>query len=601
MLHRRSTRPAPTTAVVATVAALLAGCSAAGTGPGLTTARTDAAVREAAGATVEGTLAANVPPTTAGEEDDDARRVTVTLEGRTATVGPGGGVSVEGSAVTITAAGTYVLSGALTDGRVVVDSPDDDVVRLVLDGVDITSPGTPAIGVVDAGEVVVELADGTTSRVGDGTRGVQPAPGGGARTAALTSAVDLTITGTGELAVTGRAADGIATTGGLVLASGGLTVDAVGDGVRGASYVAVSGGTLDVVAGRHGLVSAGAREVEAGYVALTGGTTTVDVGGDGVVAETDVVVTDAEVGVTAGGGAGAADGSSTGVVSGVAAVVGGGILSVDAAGDAVASDGVVSVTGGDLDVSAGAAGVAADADLTISGGAVTVGRSEEGLGGGVVTIDDGLVDVTARGDGISVSAGAAAAEEVADGSAPGGGGGRPGRGDVLLEQQVLTVSGGTVLVEAGGDGLSSEGYAVMLGGTVVVDAPAGAGAAAIAVDGTFEVVDGTLLAVGAGAPRPPSSAAVQGWVAADLAVGQVPGTTVQVVDADDEVLATYTADEPFSSLVFSSAAVQTGTEHRLVAGGTPAGRPVGGFTAGGGAIGARTLATVVAGVQGASS
>lgn len=51
--------------------------------------------------------------------------------------------------------------------------------------------------------------------------------------AALYSSADLTVAGTGSLIVRGNGNDGIASTDGLVLASGTVTVTAADDGIRG--------------------------------------------------------------------------------------------------------------------------------------------------------------------------------------------------------------------------------------------------------------------------------------------------------------------------------------------------------------------------------
>lgn len=69
--------------------------------------------------------------------------------------------------MTITAAGTYRISGSLSDGALVADTADEDVVQLILDGVDVTSSTGSAVEVVDASEVILELAEGSENMVTD--------------------------------------------------------------------------------------------------------------------------------------------------------------------------------------------------------------------------------------------------------------------------------------------------------------------------------------------------------------------------------------------------------------------------------------------------
>ena len=77
---------------------------------------------------------------------------------------------MDGDVVTVTTAGTYLLSGSLTDGQVVVNSTGDGKVVLVLDGVSITSAATSPLVITAADEAVVVLADGSTNALSDSRR-----------------------------------------------------------------------------------------------------------------------------------------------------------------------------------------------------------------------------------------------------------------------------------------------------------------------------------------------------------------------------------------------------------------------------------------------
>ncbi|MEJ2149087.1 MAG: carbohydrate-binding domain-containing protein, partial [Chloroflexota bacterium] len=152
------------------------------------------------------------------------------------------GVAVEGSRATISAAGTYRLSGSLADGQIVVDTEDESIVRLILSGVDLhNSTGAP-IYIVSAEKVLIVLTDGTDNHISDGETYVFEDPDEDEPNAAIFSKADLTISGEGSLAVEGRYNDGIASKDGLIVASGNVTVDAVDDGIRGKDYLVVRGG-----------------------------------------------------------------------------------------------------------------------------------------------------------------------------------------------------------------------------------------------------------------------------------------------------------------------------------------------------------------------
>ncbi|MGJ8721779.1 MAG: carbohydrate-binding domain-containing protein, partial [Salinibacterium amurskyense] len=206
---------------------LLAGCSTAVETPAVTSSVT-AEISEAnvdlnLGPVATEVLAANANSTTTNDDEwtlDGA--VSIALDGSTATA-DGDGVSVSGSTITITAAGTYVLSGQL-DGQVVVDTDDEAVVALVLDGVEISNSTSAAIAVANAEDVVVSLSGtNTLSSTGDDAD----------YNAALFSDADLTISGDGSLTVSSSVNDGITSHDDLVILSGDITVTAGDDGLRG--------------------------------------------------------------------------------------------------------------------------------------------------------------------------------------------------------------------------------------------------------------------------------------------------------------------------------------------------------------------------------
>ena len=219
----------------AALAAVLAGCGTTGTttSSSSSTSSTSSATATA-GASVTDVLADNQESHATAEDlvHDEADVVDVTLSGSTAAA-DGEGVKVDGATVTITAPGTYRLSGTLA-GQVVVDTSAEGDVRVVLDDATITSATTSAIAVMAADEAVVILADGTTNALTDGS---SYGDGDGEANAALYSAADLTIAGNGSLTVSGNTNDGIGAQDGLVISSGTVTVTAVDDAIRGKDYV----------------------------------------------------------------------------------------------------------------------------------------------------------------------------------------------------------------------------------------------------------------------------------------------------------------------------------------------------------------------------
>lgn len=108
-------------------------------------------------------------PTTAAEDYDleSADEIAITLNGDWISA-DSPNVKVEGNIATISAAGTYLLSGTLGEGQIAVDSADKETVRLILNGVDIHNSSSAAINIINAEKVVILLADQSANRLSDG-------------------------------------------------------------------------------------------------------------------------------------------------------------------------------------------------------------------------------------------------------------------------------------------------------------------------------------------------------------------------------------------------------------------------------------------------
>ncbi|WP_416977824.1 carbohydrate-binding domain-containing protein [Streptomyces sp. T028] len=578
---------------VALAAAALTGCSS-----DATQETADSSASASAGTAVEGAqsaatvLAADKKAHDADLGEDTSDAVEITLDGDSATV-KGEGATVKGATVTITAGGTYRISGTLTDGQIVVDAPDATV-RLVLDGAKISSSTGAALAATDVDALVVVLADGSANSLSDAKSYAEDAE----VNAALFSAGDLTVGGGGTLTVQGNGNDGIVSKDGLVLASGTVRVTAADDGVRGKDYLVVQDGELTVDAGGDGLKSDNEDDEDSGYVSVTGGTVDVTAQGDGVAAATDLVVTGSRLTVGSGGGSGsepAEDTSAKGLKAGVITVLEGGTVAVDSADDAVHSDGAVHFAGATVTAASGDDGVHAEGDLVIDDGTVKVTKAEEGLEGKDITVAGGSVSIVASDDGINASGSSASSE--GGGGGPGGGPGGGGGGESVGDYK-LTVSGGTLVVDSEGDGLDSNGTAEITGGTIVVNGPQQGGNGALDVNGTFTVSGGTLLAAGsAGMAVAPDEDSDQGWLSATLDSSVPAGTTLHVVDADGKVVATYVTAKQIQNVVYSSSAIKSGESYRIYSGGsTSATDGTGGLYTRSGTLGsAEEIATVTAG------
>lgn len=461
------------------------------------------------------------------------------------------GVKVSGSTVTITEAGTYVLSGTLTDGQVIIDAGDEDDVRLVLENASITCTTTAPIYAKNADKVIISLPENTESTVTDTVTGTD---GNDELTAAIFAKCDLSVNGTGTLNVNANANDGITSEDKLKITGGVLNITSADDGLVGKDAVLIKDGTVHITASGNGIKST-KSEADKGYVYIGGGTVNITAEQDGIQAETSVLISAGEVNVTAGGGAngeqktgnamfGGAQSTTTdetlstkGIKAEAVLDITGGTVTVDSADDSLHSDDSMTVSGGGITVKSGDDGLHADNTLTIEDGTIVVEESCEGLEAIDLTVNGGTIDVTASDDGLNAA-----------GSS----------GD-----------GGTLTVNASGDGLDSNGALTINGGTVYVSGPTGDGNGTFDCDGVFTINGGVVLGTGSsGMLKTPTTDSKQNTISVSC-TGSA-GDTVEVKGADGNTLVSAVAPKNFTNVMFSTPDITEDETYTVYVNGTEA-------------------------------
>lgn len=228
----------------------------------------------------------------AGWDEDDV--IAVTMDGMKADV-TGGSVRLDGNVLTVFGEGDFLLSGEFS-GRIVVDAGKNDKVRLILNGLRLTSAESVAIFVRKADKATITLADGSENTVVSGNKLISYEDE--ELNAAIYSKADLVINGSGSLNVLSPNGHGVLSKDDLRLIDGQITVDAAGDGVRGRDAVLMYGGEVNVAAGADGVKSNNDEDADRGYISIDGGSLTVSAGKDGIQAETCLQVMGGTVNVT---------------------------------------------------------------------------------------------------------------------------------------------------------------------------------------------------------------------------------------------------------------------------------------------------------------
>lgn len=617
---KRVKRTAPLTALVLSLLLTCAGCTDTG---GQTSSGTTATTVSA------GPISVTYSSEDLDDSWDSASATAISLTGESATV-TGKGATVSGSTVTITAAGTYVLSGILEDGQIIVAVTKNDTVHLVLHGVEISCSTSAAIDSQKAKKTIVTLAEGTTNILSDGGSYTYPDASTDEPDACLFAKDDLTINGKGSLQVTGNYQSGIGTKDNLVITGGTIKVTAVKDALRGRDSVAICGGTFDLKADNDGIKSNNDEDTAKGWISLDGGTFTITAGCDGVQAETVLQVSAGDFTIATGGGsanastdadgnaepswgqwgggqggpggdmpngAGGQDGaipsrpdgqgtrgeattgtqmamyftetaattaegntsdSAKGIKAGTGLYITGGSFSIDSSDDSIHCNGVVTIAGGELTLSSGDDGVHADAALTIDDGTIDIAKCYEGLEGLSVTVNGGNITLTARDDGVNAAGGN-------DSSSVNG---RPGQNDFSANGDIfIRITGGTLVVDASGDGLDSNGALYITGGTVTVNGPTSSADGALDYDGTCEVTGGILVAAGSsGMAQAPGTSSSQASLMVTFSSIQQAGTTLRLTDTAGNTVVEYTAAKAVQNVVISAPQLKEGEGYTLYSG-----------------------------------
>lgn len=520
----------------------------------------------------------------------DEGSVTIDLNGDTAT-SSSNSVKISGSTVTITEEATYIISGTLTDGMIVVNAPEIAKPHIILNGVSVTSQSSAALYVLECDKLFVTLAEGSENTLSNGGEFV--AIDDNNIDGAVFSKQDLTFNGKGTLTVASPVGHGVVCKDDLVITDGVYKIKTSSHGLDVNDSIRLANVNITLQCGKDGMHSENDDDTTLGFVYIESGEYSITAEGDGISAGSYIQIEGGSFNILTGGGsensnkttsdswggfpggmggrprastytASSSDDSTSikGIKAAGSLLINGGSFTIDSADDAVHSNTSVIINYGTFDIESGDDGFHADETILINGSTVNIKESYEGLEGLHVEITGGDIALVASDDGINAAGGN---DSSGFGGNRGDMFGGMGGGMSSSSNGTIIISDGKIYINASGDGIDANGTFTMSGGEVTVCGPTSGDTSVLDYDKSATITGGTFIGTGAYQMAQTFSASEQGVIAVSTA-SQSAGTSITLADRDGNVLITYEPKLSFQIIILSCPEMKSGETYKITVG-----------------------------------
>lgn len=520
-------------------------------------------------------------------------------------------VAIDAQTITITEEGTYLLSGSLSNGSVVVATDENVKVRLILNGVAINNDSSAAIYVQSADKVFITLAPDSENMLSNG--GTYEAVDDNNIDSVIFSKSDLTLNGSGSLTVTAKAGHGIVSKDDLVITGGTYAITAASQGLSGKDSIRILDGDFAITSGKDALYSENEDNAEKGFVYITGGNFNLTASGDGISASGNMTLLDGMYTMTTGGGSENGKDHQEGGPGGS-----GGPGGMDNPGEDMMTSGErpkenrgemsdndqmtppsddqqpsgqmmeqpdrsdeETETDEEIETeeTIGTKGIKAKGNLIISGGTYTINAADDGIhSNSNITINDGTLAIASGDDGVHadgqviVNDGTIAISESYEGIEGNekilivGGQITLTSSDDGFNGDTIEISGGHTEIDAEGDGIDANGILTVSGGETYVSGPTGDGNGALDYETDAVITGGILVAAGSsGMAVNFGNNSTQGSVLVNMD-RQEAGTDIVLTDASGTELINWQTSKEYTSVVVSCPGIAQGESYTLKAG-----------------------------------
>ena len=189
-------------------------------------------------------------------------------------------------------------------------------------------------------------------------------------------------------------------------------------------------------------------------------------------------------------------------------------------------------------------GIHAEYLTKISSGTITVNKSYESIEGATVEILGGVLNLTSTDDGINAA-----------------------NSDLGKYSFYILISGGYITVNAGGDGVDSNGTVKITGGTLYIYGPTNSANAALDADSGIIITGGDVCAIGAaGMVEIPSNNSTQCYISLTLSSSVSANTAITVSNSDGDTLLNITPSKKYQSVIISLSTFTQGETYTISVG-----------------------------------
>lgn len=474
----------------------------------------------------------------------------------------GNGVSVENGVVTISSGGTYILSGSLSEGQLVVDITNKDDVKIVLDNVDITSSSSAPLYIKEAGNVYVTMSENSVNTLSN--TGEFLSDGENNIDGVVFSKSDITFNGNGILNINTEYGHGIVSKDSVIFTSGTYNINSSGHGISGKDDVRIADGDFVINSGKDGIHSENSDDASKGYVYIVDGTYNINSGYDGIDGVYTVQINSGEFNIVSGGGnenteiiySESGDTASTkGIKSDGDMFINNGKYNINSYDDAIHSNGNIFINNGTFSIMTGDDGIHSDLQVTVNGGDINISKSYEGIEGQTVNIENGNIYIMSDDDGIN-SAGGNDSLGIADRQ------GRMKDSFAVNENCNINIKGGNITINAEGDGIDSNGNLYITGGETYIYASERGGNGALDYNGEGTITGGIVAASGiSGMMQNFGENSTQGSIL--LSSQSMQSEVVSVTDSNGDSIIEFQPEKQYNSIVVSTPDIIDGGTYNI--------------------------------------